>query len=182
MRILATGPIDPVSARAGFSLVELMTVIVIIGVAAGAVVMVLPTGGPTLDEEARRFSSGLQRIARDSVLTGRMIGIRIEPEGYQAYRLRRGTWEPLRGEDASGQWDEETQVTVGQGAAIRKPVSDQRDQSDRKEPRIVPQIRFDPIGIGTPFWLRFERAGSSLILRSDGDGMVEIEDGANGAR
>ncbi|MGF1456513.1 MAG: type II secretion system minor pseudopilin GspH [Alphaproteobacteria bacterium] len=192
MRILATGETDPAAprrraARAGFSLVELMAAVVIIGLAAGAVAMVLPSGGPTLEQDVRRFAGGLDRIARHSVMTGRMIGLRIEPEGYRAYRRRRGVWDPLTGDDAAGDWRKGTRVTVGQGAQIRRePISRRdkatREKQGRKKQGVSPQIRFDPLGMGTPFWLRFERGTEAVIVQSNGDGSIEMVEAADGPR
>ncbi|MGO4611150.1 Tfp pilus assembly protein FimT/FimU, partial [Variovorax sp. 2RAF20] len=53
--------------RGGFTLVELMIVLVIMGLLAGAVVRALPDGRPSLPQEAERVAAALLR-ARDEAV------------------------------------------------------------------------------------------------------------------
>ncbi len=164
-------------APRGFSLVELMVVMVLVGLASAVVVLTLPGGEADLDEEVRGFAANLDRLARESILSSRMLGVRIEGQGFQVYRLRRGTWEPLDGEDAQGAFHDGTLVTVGQGvvrAALLEDRSTARDEDDDTPPVVTPQIRFDPIGLTTPFWVRFERGSKRYVVRGEDDGTIEI--------
>ncbi len=174
---------------AGFSLVELMTVLVIIGLAAGAIAMTLPGGTPDLGRQADAVAAHLDRLARSSILSNRVIGVQIEADGLRVYRRRRGTWEPARGPDATLAWQPETRVTVGQSAPSRQTPERSRQALQRSrrpggragaqspDTGPNPQIRFDPLGMGTAFWLRLERDGEEVVVQGTRDGRIFVGQG-----
>lgn len=68
----------------GFTLVEMLIVIAIIGVSAGAVALSVGsvTRAPSVEAEARRLATRLQAAADDSMLGDRTIAFTVEPHGY----------------------------------------------------------------------------------------------------
>lgn len=72
----------------GFTLIEILLVMVIIGCAVGIVVLSLP-GGPgqsasrDMGVEAERLRAAIQLAGEQAVMEGRIIGLRIAPRGYQ---------------------------------------------------------------------------------------------------
>lgn len=77
------GPADLVRER-GFTLVEMMIVLVIIAVMAGTVVLSVGsvTRAPSVEAEARRFATRLQAAADDAMLGDKTIALTIEKDGY----------------------------------------------------------------------------------------------------
>ena len=77
----------------GFTLLELMVVIVLIGVVMGMVSLAL---GPSPAREARQqaqdFVRVVQQLRERAVLDGLEYGVRIQPRGYQALRLESLGW------------------------------------------------------------------------------------------
>ena len=77
----------------GFTLLELMVVIVLIGILAG---MVRFATGPSPSREARQqardFVAVVQQLRERAVLDGQEYGVRVEPGGYQALRLEVQGW------------------------------------------------------------------------------------------
>lgn len=77
----------------GFTLLELMVVIVLIGVLAGMVSLAI---GPSPAREARQqaqdFIRVVQRLRERAVLDGLEYGVRVQPRGYQALRLGPRGW------------------------------------------------------------------------------------------
>ncbi|MCD2325095.1 prepilin-type N-terminal cleavage/methylation domain-containing protein [Sphingomonas sp. IC-56] len=71
-------------AEAGMTLIEMLIVLVIIGVAAGAVTLGIgaATRAPTVETEARRLAMRLQAAADDAMLGDRMIAFTAEKHGY----------------------------------------------------------------------------------------------------
>ncbi|WP_296816585.1 GspH/FimT family protein [Brevundimonas sp.] len=89
-----TGP-DPWGRRAGLTLVELMVVLLVLGVAATAVVMTMPDPRPGLGHEAEVFAARLVRAREEAILTNRTVEAAVDADGY-AFRVRRpGRREPL---------------------------------------------------------------------------------------
>ena len=66
------------------TLIEMLIVLVIIGVAAGAVTLGIgaATRAPTVETEARRLAMRLQAAADDAMLGDRMIAFTAEKHGY----------------------------------------------------------------------------------------------------
>ncbi|ROM63770.1 type II secretion system protein GspH [Pseudomonas brassicacearum] len=77
----------------GFTLLELMVVIVLIGVLLGMVSLAI---GPSPAREARQqaqdFIRVVQQLRERAVLDGQEYGVRIQPRGYQALRLEARGW------------------------------------------------------------------------------------------
>ena len=77
----------------GFTLLELMVVIVLIGVLAGMVSFAM---GPNPAREARQqaedFIRVVQQLRERAVLDGQEYGVRVQPRGYQALRLESLGW------------------------------------------------------------------------------------------
>lgn len=68
----------------GFTLIEMLIVLVVIGVAAGAVTLGMGsvTRAPSVESEARRLATRLQSAADDSMLGDRAIAFTSQPNGY----------------------------------------------------------------------------------------------------
>ncbi len=79
----------------GFTLIEIMLVIVIIGCAAGIVVLSIP-GGPSpklgydLAEESQQLAATIQVMSEQATQQGRTIGLHISEHGYQ-FMIRQQT-------------------------------------------------------------------------------------------
>ncbi|MBT2338210.1 MULTISPECIES: type II secretion system minor pseudopilin GspH [Pseudomonas] len=77
----------------GFTLLELMVVIVLIGMVAGMVSFAI---GPSPTREARQnardFIAVVQQLRERAVLDGQEFALRIHPRGYQALRLDAQGW------------------------------------------------------------------------------------------
>ena len=65
--------------RAGFTLVELLMVVAIIGLAAGAVVLSVPDPRPSVAEDAERFAARLSRAREEAILSNRPVA--VDPTG-----------------------------------------------------------------------------------------------------
>ena len=91
----------------GFTLIEIMLVIVIIGCAAGIVVLSIP-GGPNpklgggLSEESQQLAATIQVMSEQATQQGRTIGLHISEHGYQFM---------IRQENAPANEDNVTQTT-----------------------------------------------------------------------
>jgi len=71
-------------ASSGFTLVEMMIVLVIIGIASAGVALSVGslTRAPSVESEARRLATHLQAAADDAMLGDRTIAFTVEPHGY----------------------------------------------------------------------------------------------------
>jgi len=142
------------SRRQGLTLVELMIVLVILGLAGAAVVMTLPDPTPSLGREAEVFAARLVRAREEAILTNRTVEVTADGEGY-AFRIRRPgervpldvpPFEPVR-------WAE--------GATAQQPAL----------------FVFDPTGGAEPADLALRRAGERALVSVDAAGEVSFHAG-----
>ena len=79
----------------GFTLVELMIVLVLIGLAASAIVLTLPSPAATVRDDAERFAARLGAARDAAVIGARAMQVSVSPSGYAFARRQGATWEPL---------------------------------------------------------------------------------------
>lgn len=101
MRTLATGN----RSEEGFTFIELMVVIAIIGLATAAVMVNLPDPRGSLVDEAERFAARSAAVRDEAILMARDTRVTVTPGGYSFEQRRRGTWQPLSGKPLTpAQW------------------------------------------------------------------------------
>lgn len=115
MPISATG-----NSERGFTLIELMVVLLIVGLAAGAVMLSMPDPRGRLSDEAERFAARAAAARDLAILEGRPVAVRVTARGYAFDRRQAGAWVPLSDKSfASHPWNTGTAALVGQGGTIR---------------------------------------------------------------
>ncbi|MGV3457579.1 prepilin-type N-terminal cleavage/methylation domain-containing protein [Sphingomonas sp.] len=86
------------SGERGMTLIEMLIVLVIIGVAAGGVALGIgpATRAPSVETEARRLALRLQAAADDAMIGDRIIAFTVEKDGYGFAAVGRdGSMAPL---------------------------------------------------------------------------------------
>lgn len=121
MPILATGAdrehafkLGRPLAGNGFTLVELMIVLVIIGLMSAVVIMTMPDPRGKLIHEAERLAARTQAVRDGAVIDGREKSLVVDPLGYAFEERRRGTWNAVQqGSLAKTAWSQGTGISVG---------------------------------------------------------------------
>jgi general secretion pathway protein H len=163
----------------GFTLVEILVVVVIMAIVIGLAILSIGTTGrdTQLDEESRRIEGLVGMLHERALLEGRDFGVRIEPSAYEfvVYDLRRDRWLTLDQEHEfrhrelpkglSFQLELDSQVVVIK--AIDRTLS-----SDAAPPG--PQLAIAASGEGTPFRLTLLRDGTTAKASVDGDALGKI--------
>ena len=154
----------------GFTLVEVLVVVVIVGVLAAAVGLVATARGDgyALREEAERLAAVVRLLADEAVLDNREYGIRVSAQGYEmrAYDNRDGRWHAQPGW-APRQLPQNLEVTLLLEGA---PVA----LSARPDADAAPQIVLSSSAQWTPFSASIKDTSlHGLVYRIDSDGMSE---------
>jgi general secretion pathway protein H len=163
----------------GFTLLEVLVVLVIIGIiAAMAVVSTSVLGGDRqMDEEAQRLQAVLAQAREESMLDGRDVGMRVDRQGYDflRYNGRVAAWEPVVGDALL----RERELPEGLNAALRLEAREvelkPRTAPTEDEPA-GPQILVLASGDVVPFELLLSRDGTDEIRRIAGsiEGTFEV--------
>ncbi len=85
----------PWTQSAGFTLVELLAVLAVIGMAGAAVALTLPADSGVLDREAARFGARLVHAQEEAILGTRAIEVTATGAGYGFTRQDFDRWQPL---------------------------------------------------------------------------------------
>lgn len=106
-----------VGRAGGFTLVELMVVLVILGLATTVVVLAMPDEGGSLQFEAERFAARAKAARDNAIVESRPALLRVDAEGYSVARRVRGVWQ----EDARLDWTNGTEALAegAEGAQTR---------------------------------------------------------------
>lgn len=143
----------PPRAR-GFTLVELMVVIAIIGLLSGVVVMTMADPRGRLSGDIDRFA-GRVRAARDSaIIGGRSMALWVSPTAYGFERRAQGQWSAVtEGPLAAQDWSGDTRAQVGPAGRVR--------------------VVFDSVGrADQALKVTLARGEQAVTLRMDLDGKV----------
>jgi general secretion pathway protein H len=85
---------DPARGELGLTLVEMLVVLAIIAVMAGAVAMSIGSGtGRTAEAEARRLAARLELAGDEAMVSGSTVGFAWDRGSYRFMTLKAGKWQ-----------------------------------------------------------------------------------------
>jgi general secretion pathway protein H len=158
-----------VRATRGFTLIEILVVVVILAVLAGAVsIAVAGVGGErTLTREAERAQALIEFACERAQLGGRDIGISLSQSGYRFSRFEQSVWLAYREEILRPRnWPEGFSVALSRDGL---PVTLAKDFPEK------PQLRCYPSGELTAFRLELALPDPDRIYRLDGQGDGQVQ-------
>ena len=131
----------------GFTLVELIVVITIIGLLAAAAMLAIPDSNGGLTAEAERFAARAKAAQEAAVINSRATSLAVDPSGYAIARSDGGAWRQL----SRHGWEAGTQPDFG----------------GRTQGRTV----FDATGLADPLEVNLRRGNSraQIVIGSDGE-------------
>jgi general secretion pathway protein H len=99
----------------GFSLVEMLVVLFVIGLLAAVVVLSMPGDERILRDEAERFAARTIAARDEAIVGGAPVALVVGPAGYYFQRRVDGAWLALPGKGFDlAAWKQGTQATVAQ--------------------------------------------------------------------
>ncbi|MEO1642402.1 MAG: GspH/FimT family pseudopilin [Pseudomonadota bacterium] len=143
----------------GMTLVEMMAVVFIIGLATSLVVVTMPERADPAERAADAFTRDVRQVADRAILTGRVQGLDIHDDGYTAVQLRQGDWvEQPRAK-----------------ARVSNKALDLRVRGLAEVAEGVPELVFDPTGVNDPVEVEMRMGRARYVLTVAADGEVTRE-------
>ncbi|HIO91335.1 MAG TPA: type II secretion system protein GspH [Leucothrix mucor] len=157
--------------KSGFTLLEIMIVVVIVGLLMSAVVpMVSKSSDDLLKEQADRFSALVKLAQDESILQSRQLGLKIREESYSFLQQDDEKWiafeeGPFRQRNLSGG----TKITL-----YLDDVDVSLDEGAEGDKKTKPQVFILSSGEMTPFSAQFAfRSGGNIKVSFDAIGNVK---------
>jgi len=145
--------------EAGFTLIEVLSVLIIIGLLSSVVILSIPTPKSSLEKQAEVMVGTLNELAQNSIINGRIRAAGFSQSGYTLYEYVEDDWEEL----ASDDWDAAYGLKYTRADS---PLDLPKDAS--------PSIIFEPTGLSTPFELVMSDNDIAYTLLTQGDGRVTL--------
>jgi len=164
-------PTSATGTNRGFTLVEMLVVLVIISLLSSVVVLTLPTGGGSLRDDARALAAQLKLASQESIIRGAATGVVISPEGYAFYRLQAGKWTAFTGERVfqPRTWRKGVIADVARTANIAP-------RAPGEEKAVLPSLVFDPTGVTAPFAVSLAEKDERFEIVTNAKGEVLVRD------
>ena len=167
MAVIPPKPSKRTHKDAGFTLVEVLCVLALLGLTAGLVVLNLPKPAPPLQSEVQQVTTLLNLAVRQSVIDGKSRGFDVSSEQLEILEY-------------DGEWSVEHQRAFTDIRGIELSVDGQEiDLNSRKRKKekedLPPLIFFDAVGNVTPFSLSLQGRETSFSLGPDAKGRVAME-------
>jgi general secretion pathway protein H len=151
------------TAAAGFTLLELLVVLVIAGIMMGVVsITAIPGEHQALQKDAQRIALLLQLARDEAIVRNRMVAFEADSERYR-FLLRDGnTWQPIVNDEMFREREFNNTTTL----TVNPPVSE-----GERGFRII----FGREPVDKPFVLTLSSGQSSIAIRADGVGHYVVE-------
>ena len=171
-----------VKSDAGFSLVELLIVIFIIGLLSSVAIMTLPEGRTPAVRTSDNIATILTRLSRESILLGEPVRWRHTQNGelYERYTL--GSWTPMNSGGIYERWSPDSLVQMD----IELLDYAGKDSNENKSlntkiagEKYNPAIVFLPTGEATAARILVSDSAHQIELKLESDGTLVRSDNAN---
>jgi len=145
--------------EAGFTLIEVLCVLVMIGLLSGVVVMNMPSKKSPTQTEAETLVKRINGLIQDGLISGEIRALGVSETSYAFYQYDGSNFEVL----VQKSWQDDT-----------KPALSINNNRIPLPEDLSAQIIFEPTGINTEFRLNLSGRDDSFDIISSGNGRADL--------
>ena len=166
------------NSERGLTLVELLVVMVILGLASSLVLLNAPPSRAVVERDALRFASSVRTALDEMVITGATYRLVVDETGYgfERYVAREWVTEGIDRAFQRSEFDNGVTATVEiEDAALanaRALGEEPPAQPEQDEPKY---IRLDPIGPPATFRVRLLSPQGAYLITLEADGAIAVK-------
>ena len=162
----------------GFTLVEILVVVVIMAIVISLAVLSIGTTGRDnqLDQEGRRIEALIDLLHERALLEGRDFGMSLQPDGYDflVFDTIRDAWLKFDQDNEFRHRDLPKGVSFQRQRDQQTVVLKAPDKALSGGTPVTPQLAIAASGEGTPFRLVLHRDATQAQAAVDGDSLGKI--------
>jgi general secretion pathway protein H len=153
----------------GFTLIEIMVVIVIAGIMVSLAVITISDRSTTeLEQEGKRLHALMRLMTEEAIMQSREIGLAFNLRGYQFYELdEEDKWQVIASDDTLRQRE------ILEDIRIRLYADGEEVRIEQKMPEI-PSLFFYSSGENTPFELELSLGDYQQIITANALGDIKL--------
>ena len=151
---------DRIDRQEGFTLVEMMAVLLIIALMTSVVLVSSRQKPSEIEAQGRQILQQFDMLSQDTIVSGQPRAFGLTSDGYVFYEYAENEWRV----SSETEWPEDATIQFFR-----------EDIEIDLPPEPIPMILFEPLGLSTPFSLEIAGDEGTLILSGEGDGRVFME-------
>lgn len=165
------------SRSRGFTLLEVLVVMMIIGVVISLAVLSIKSDDQTLEEEARRLQALINLTGQEAILQSKEFALEFTDDGYDFVVFDGKKWQTVSGDEIL-----RPRTLPDDEVVDYQPEGEQLTLQGMEAEKTPPRIYFLSSGEMTPFQLTMRRRGESdgYLLTGNARGKTELRGTDNG--
>lgn len=156
--------------RAGFTLVELLVAMAVIGLATAVAVITWPREDGAARQTAERLAARIKMASHQSVLTGKPHGLSLAAGGAVFMQRDRAGWRLV----SAAEQPRSMQWPSGIAVALERPAAPEADRGGDGVDARAPMVVFDPLGGSDVFAVSVSAPGRRYLITAGADGQIAL--------
>lgn len=156
---------NQITRSGGFSLIEIMVVVLIIGISASMAVLYIDNSDDRLKSQAKRLLAMTQLVRDDAIITGHSLAMIVNNRHYYFSQLEKGKWVQLKRKPFK-------KISLSDDISLRFILADKSSNKSNKQLNL---FYFLPTGETSEFQIWISNKDTEYVLSSTSLGELSLK-------